>query len=475
MLRRSFATRITKSGPFHAWFFALSVLVGCSGSSSPSSGENPADDGAGPGDNGSGAGVGNDSAGGGGADGSGNGSGGGGGPGGGDSSGQTDGAGDGSDEGGGGGASDGLAPPEFAAGELDAPSMGATITMQNIGGAGWYPSRRDPATGECDAVNNGQCCMTKYERGDDPLAPWDEDLIMTLRGPMLVKQFAAYQPDGGAWRRVSFWDERGMSEGIHFDGNGTETSGFPGHVGTECLVDVMPNRPFPCGPGSEPFCPSDTREAYYGWEGSKLFVLLAFMPHVDDPAYSEVKHCSNGPGDGWYDAPWIGLSHGELVRSGKFSGCHCYAKDPNKWQVADGCGQFNVFEVVNDNNEYRNLDLFSTNLFGYHGYVGEGPCGQGCDVSALGSEVDLVNKSTSTAATQGAIITPTQGPGAAFRRPVRGYRYFIILLDVPSRSIQLALVHPNAIPQALSGVLPSLPARVSAEDIARVLALRLPN
>ena len=33
-------------------------------------------------------------------------------------------------------------------------------------------------------------------------------------------------------------------------------------------------------------------------------------------------------------------------------------------------GQFNVFEVVNDNNQYKNLGVFSTNMFGYAGYVG---------------------------------------------------------------------------------------------------------
>ena len=108
---------------------------------------------------------------------------------------------------------------------------------------------------------------------------------------------------------------------------------------------------------------------------------------------------------------------GELVRAGSFVQCQCYAKDQAKGYLADGCGQFNVFEVVNDNNAYKNLDVFSTNMIGYGGYVGEGPCGPKCNAATLGQEVDLIAKSTNTEATAGATSTPTKGPGAAFRRP----------------------------------------------------------
>src|SRR5690242_19715356 len=45
----------------------------------------------------------------------------------------------------------GLGPAEFDPDDLDAPSHGGTITFQEIGAPGWYPSRRDPAVGPCDA------------------------------------------------------------------------------------------------------------------------------------------------------------------------------------------------------------------------------------------------------------------------------------------------------------------------------------
>jgi hypothetical protein len=349
--------------------------------------------------------------------------------------------------------------------------------MQQIGAAGWYPSRRAPQSGACDAIDTDQCCMTKHELRGDKLSPWNEELILTLRGPMLVKQLAVYQPESATsatWSLVSAWDERAASDrsGLRFDHNGMHE--FVGAVGSECLVDVALDKLYPCGESSEPYCPEGA-EKHYGWSGSKLFVLLASMPHVGDPAYEGVKHCSTGPGGNWYDAPWVGLSHGELVRSGKFGGCHCYAKDPAKWTLADGCGQFNVFEVVNDNNSYANLDLFSTNLFAYHGYVGEGPCGQGCKVSGLASDVDLIDKATSQAAAHGAIITPSKGPGAALRRPASGYRYFIVLLDVNARSIQLGLLHPRRIPASVSKLLPALPQSLERASIDALLNLRLPE
>jgi len=364
----------------------------------------------------------------------------------------------------------GLGAPDL--GDQDAPSNGGTITFASIGAPGWYPSRRDPAAGGCDAFSSATCCLGKKNVTSDALTPWDEDLILTLRGPMLVKQLVVYQPETGntgAWRLVSAWDDRTPQapQGIAFD------KAFDGGVGTECLVNVSTNQPFPCGAGSSPYCPppSAGKTQHQGWAGSKLFVLLAKMPHATDVP----NPCSKNTTGNWYDAPWIGLSVGELVRAGSFVQCQCYAKDQAKGYLADGCGQFNVFEVVNDNNAYKNLDVFSTNMIGYGGYVGEGPCGPKCNAATLGQEVDLIAKSTNTEATAGATSTPTKGPGAAFRRPEAGYRYFFVLLDVATRTVQLALVHPQRIPATLTKLLPSLPATLDAAALGAVRGLRLPK
>jgi hypothetical protein len=358
---------------------------------------------------------------------------------------------------------------------------GGTITFQAIGAAGWFPSRRDPASSDCSAYRTDSCCMTRHEISSDALTPWDEDLIMTLRGPIVARQIAVYQPVTASsedWTRVAAWSARSaQSAGFAFEGDATKGAAFTGTVGDQCLLDVASDQVFPCGPGSVPYCPATppAEPKHYGFSGSKLVVLLLSMPHDGDGTIAAAQDCSDDVANNWHDAPWIGFSHGELVRSGKFGDCHCYAKDPAKWSLGDGCGQFNAFEVVNDNGEAKNLDVFSTNFFGYQGYIGEGPCGSRCNTRALASEVDLIDKTTSAEAARGAIATPDGGPGAAFRRPSTGPRYFIILFDVDTRSVQLALISPELIPAEAAPVLPDLPEHVAVATVDALLGLRLPH
>lgn len=356
-------------------------------------------------------------------------------------------------------------------------SNGATITFTGIGAAGWMPSRRDPASGTCDAYSTDSCCMAKMNITSDQMTPWDEDLIMTLRGPMLVAQLAVYQPStsGSApttdWILRARWDAQSKA-GIAFDGKATSGGDFAGTVGSQCLVNVSTDQAFPCGAGSSPYCTGSGK--YYGWAGSKMFVVLASMPHAGTDALPAAQSCSTDTSNGWYDAPWLGISHGELIRAGAFQACQCYDKMPGSLK-GDGCGQINAFEVVNDNNSSKNLDLFSTNFFGYQGYIGEGPCGTACDVSTLAPAVDLVNKKTSKEAAAGALSSPGTGPGAAFRRPATGYRYFIVLMNASARAVQIAMVHPANVPAGLSSLLPALPASVSQQTLDAVMQLRLPH
>jgi hypothetical protein len=367
---------------------------------------------------------------------------------------------------------------------VGAVSDGATITFQMIGAAGMYPSRRDPAVGPCDVLKTGTtCCLTNHVLTGTQLTPWDEELSATLRGPMIVKQMVVYQPVAGTtgpWHLTTVWDARMPTAGTNIAFSGAATpgaTGFSGVVGNKCLVDVSTGKEFPCGPGSVPYCPTPGagQHKYYGWAGSKMIIWLATMPHYGSGDITTAQNCNNATTDGWYDAPWIGISHGEIVRQGLYNGCHCYSYPANP-NAGDGCGQLNAFEVVNDNNTFKNLDVFSTNFFGYGGYVGEGPCGTGCNVSALGPAVDLVNKKTgNTEAAMGAISTPKMGPGAAFRRPATGYRYIIALYDVNSRTVQLAFIHPGNVPAALAGLLPTLPQQIPQTTVDGVVALRLPH
>ena len=70
---------------------------------------------------------------------------------------------------------------------------------------------------------------------------------------------------------------------------------------------------------------------------------------------------------------------------------------------------------------------------------------------------------------------PGTGPGAAFRRPSTGYRYFVVLLDAPARTVQMGIIHPDRIPAAAATLLPSLPSEIGQTTIDGVLQLRLPH
>ena len=373
-----------------------------------------------------------------------------------------------------------IGPAQFAAGDLDAASDGGTLTFQSLGKAGFYPSRRDPASGMCDVYSNGTCCMTKHPLADDKLTPWNEELIVTLRGPIQLKQFVVYtaDPTGMQWDVASAWDSKDAASafGITFDGNATKGAKFAGTVGSECVADAMTDKAFPCGPGSVPYCPAGgAGPKNYGWNGSKLFVMTARMPMMGGAKLDAATACGTGTGNGWYNAPWIGISLGELIREGKFGDCNCYGKTPPEWYAGDGCGQINAFEVVNDNNDYQNFDVFSSNIFAYYGNVGEGPCGKNCNLTGVGP-ADLIDKGTSKPAAKGGVTT-FGGTAAhvAFRRPTDGYRYVLALFDVNTRTMQLAIIHPSKVPAAAAGLLPSLPRSLGRATIDALLALRLPG
>jgi hypothetical protein len=368
---------------------------------------------------------------------------------------------------------------QFAAGDLDSASDGGTLTFQNIGKVGSYPSRRAAGSAMCDVKNTADCCLMSYQEKDDKLTPWNEDLIVTLRGPIQVKQFVVYQPGASdaQWDVVTAWDTANVAQafGVSFNGNGTPNAKFAGTVGSECITDVMTATPFGCGPTSAPLCDSSAGlPKNLGWAGSKLFVLTARMPMQGGTKLDAATACGQGTGNNWYNAPWIGISLGELVRENKFGPCNCYSSPANP-NDGNGCGQFNAFEVVNDNNAYQNFDIFSTNFFGYGGYVGEGPCGKNCNLSGVGP-ADLIDKSTSKPAAKGGVtVAGGQAAHVAFRRPEDGYRYILVLFDVNTRQVQMAVIHPSKVPAAAAGLLPTLPRSLGRATIDALLGLRLPG
>jgi len=368
------------------------------------------------------------------------------------------------------GAGGGLGP--FTGIDFGAASDGGTVTFQSIGKAGSFPSICAP--------NGTACCRQDKVITSDKLTPWDEDLIMTLRGPIDLKQFATYQPttEGSPsnWKLVSSWDVRtpGAAKGIAFSGDATKGAPFSGVVGSTCLINASTDKAFGCGPASSPYCAANSGNKNLGWAGSKMFVFLASMPHVGSGGITVDQNC--GPvTNGWHDAPWIGLSVGELIRAGAFSSCQCYEKTQYH---GDGCGQINALEVINDNDtsgNYKNLEIFSSNFFSYGGDFG-GPCGtNNCNTTGIPATVDLIKGSM--AATQGAVGSqnPITNPNGFLRRPTTGFRYFVLLLDVTTRTVQYAVIHPQKVPAGLAGLLPNLPDQVPQTTIDSLVQLRLPH
>jgi hypothetical protein len=356
--------------------------------------------------------------------------------------------------------------------DFGAASDGGTVTFQNIGKAGSYLSVCAP--------NGSMCCKQTKTITGNQLTPWDEDLIMTLRGPLDIKQFATYQPttegQPSNWQLVSSWDVRTPSaaKGIAFSGDAAPNTAFNGIVGSTCLVNASTDKAFGCGPASSPYCAATSGNKNLGWAGSKMFVFLASMPHVGTGGITTAQNCG-AVTNGWHDAPWIGLSVGELIRAGAFSSCQCYEVTPYH---GDGCGQINALEVINDNDtsgNYKNLEIFSSNFFGYAGDFG-GPCGtNNCNTSAIPSTVDLVAGSMAAPAGVLGSGDPIKSPNGFLRRPTTGYRYFILLLDVTTRTVQYAIVHPSKVPAALGALLPSLPSQIPQSTVDSVIQLRLPH
>jgi hypothetical protein len=363
------------------------------------------------------------------------------------------------------------------------------MTFREIGAPGYWGRRilAEPGDPACDVQGEyvdtfGQqtyCCRTKHEVTKVPLAPFNEQMTLILRGPLHIEQFVVYQPGGAPgsdWTVRSQWDagSPGEKADVVFDGP-SDSKDWTGDLGDGCHWYAMRAKAFACGDGSDPYCPAGGPDLHYwGWEGSKLLVMRASMPDATDPSYAVPSCEKKGP----VDAPWVGWSASELMRdgAGKFHPCHCYAN--TKPSVGDGCGEINVWETVPEQQTgYGNRSIMSTGLRSFQfGALGGSVCGvDGCPHDAFGEEVDLVDACKHAALAQGAELTPEGNNGCPVWRRPREARYFLALLDEATSTIKIALVHPDAIPAALAPLLPALPAAVSQADVDALLALSLPH
>ncbi|MCY1054561.1 DUF2403 domain-containing lipoprotein [Nannocystis sp. SCPEA4] len=375
------------------------------------------------------------------------------------------------------------------------PTRGGTLTFTNIGAPGYWGRRieAEPGDPRCDVQSetidfgwgSEFCCRTRHEVTSDQLTPFNEQLHMVLDGPLRVKMLAVYQPLAaaeGPWAIRSFWDRRTPDQPYNLQFSGPDgAKEFLGDLGNNCSYFAMQERAFPCGPGSDPYCPGSDLD-HDGWAGSKLVVMLASMPYADDPEMLPLSCIADGEVEREQDAPWIGISPSELNRDG-WSGyhpCHCFNNTDNG-QLGDGCGQINVFEVIAESSgaQWGNRDIISTGIRSYQvGSLGGVTCGiQSCGIEQFPTDADLVDVNSLTAMNEGAVIDaddPAMSAGPAWRRALDD-RFYLFLLDERSRTVQVAVIHPGNVPAAAQQILPALPNVISREVVEDFLNLRLPQ
>lgn len=390
------------------------------------------------------------------------------------------------------------APAHTAATALNTgtTTTGGTLTFKNIGAKGWWGRRTEKPAGDASCNVQSEtltfpwgtesCCRTKHETTTDRLSPFNEEVALVLDGPLRIQQLVVYQPQGdtgGPWAIRSFWDRRAPSQtyNFHFSGPNKSTV-LPAELGNSCTVYASQEKPFKCGPGSDPYCPGSDLD-FAGWKGSKLIVMLAAMPYADDPSMKPLSCVTGGKSERAEDSPWIGVAPSELFRDGwsGYSPCHCFS-NTNNAGLGDGCGQINLFEVVAESQgaQYGNRDIISTGIRSYQvGSLGGSTCGLqgGCGIDRFDATAELIDANSLSVMKQGAVIDADNRAGSAgpVWRRARDDRYYLMLLDEQSRTVQIAVVHPSRIPTAIQAVLPALPNTLSRTDVDALLALRLPR
>ena len=369
------------------------------------------------------------------------------------------------------------------------------MTFTNIGAKGYWGRRIEAQAGSasCNVQSeilkfpwgDESCCRTKHDVTSDKISPFNEELGLVLDGPLRIKQLVVYQPldaTDGNWAIRSFWDRRTPDKPYNFHFSGPKGSKvLPSELGNSCTVFASQEKPFKCGPGSDPYCPGSDLD-FVGWKGSKLVVMLAGMPYADDASMKPLSCVTDGKDEKAEDSPWLAVAPSELYRDGwsGYSPCHCFSNTPGNAGLGDGCGQINILEVVSESQgtQYGNRDIISTGIRSYQvGSLGGSTCGvKGCTMDHFAADADLLDANSLTVMKQGAVVDANNrgSAGPVWRRPVDD-RYYLVLLDEQSRAVQVAMVHPGAIPASLKAIVPALPNTITRAAIDSLMGLRLPK
>ncbi|TYZ59881.1 hypothetical protein PybrP1_009194 [[Pythium] brassicae (nom. inval.)] len=230
-----------------------------------------------------------------------------------------------------------------------------------------------------DVASSGTCVQTATAV-DGPIAPFDEDLTLALRGPLEIDDIAVFTKSnaGPQWSKVSsysrkqgnaaqnmvFLNNKGdASKSGEFSichgnsqsfatANGTAAASslaaFGGVLADGVEVNVMSATATP-SPANGTFARG---AAFAGWSGNhKIFMVKAQMPHA---------HA------GGEDLPSIWLLNGQVVRTAQYA-CNCRGVgDRGKWK--GGCGELDVAEIIPENKA-----MLTSTIYSFKGSRGTSP------------------------------------------------------------------------------------------------------
>jgi len=235
------------------------------------------------------------------------------------------------------------------------PTPGVYFT--NVGGAGTYNLVTDMLPGSwpppCPDSPN-PCITEQVSIPAHPLAPFDEEVSLQLRGPMDLLKIAIYTYNNNeAYDLTSYWEAANPSatKNISFlsmSGNWTVCGGNAlGYCSTDAstasdspqilqsyLADGLEITVLTAEPCNND-CGYYRGVGMHGWAGDKIFVVEAQMPSVG----------------GTNDDPAIWSLNANIVRTAQY-GCNC---------DRDGCGEFDIAEVVQSGDMTASHTIYSYN------------------------------------------------------------------------------------------------------------------
>lgn len=238
-----------------------------------------------------------------------------------------------------------------------------SMTLTGIGGSGQYFQVTNQLNGtwpNCPATPPS--CVRAVHHVSGNLSPFNEEMSIQLRGPMIINNIAVYQPDktGTVYNRVSYWTRGGKSaENLSFLNNlGGGASGewsicqgnslswassdatkdvarptvFGGTLGNGVEMTVLSGHA--CTPSS---CGWYRPVGMHGWSGEKIIIVEATMPH-NIPGYANKG-----------DKPAIWSLNAQIPRTAQY-GCNCDRR---------GCGELDIAEVVTEGEEHCWVTMYS--------------------------------------------------------------------------------------------------------------------